>query len=443
MKVNILDYGAIGDGITLNTSVIQKAIDTCVQNLGGTVIIPQGIYLSGTIFLKSNVTLSIESGGVLKASSNIGDYEKIKFLDNDWEKVTSLIYVKDAENVNIIGNGTIDLSGDSFMDFTRFHNTFEELKSLTLDQIQEVECKTLERPNQPIFFLNCRNVSLKDVRIMNSPCWTVSFHSSENIRIENISIVNNLRIPNSDGIHLCSCRDVIITNSNISCGDDCIAITGITSWEVPSERIIISNCILRTRSAGLRIGHLDSKVRDVIASNLIIKDSNRGIGIFADGKKGWVKSIKISRVLAETKIFAGTWWGKGEPLVISAPNSSSIIKDVSIESLSAVSENGIIVIGDGSNIEDIDIKDIILNLRYSKYRALFGKYIDIRPSEIIPISDYLYHIPWIYLKGVNRIRMRDIIYRRDTNAPESSVFGIDGVFLDSNNLRYENIEADV
>ncbi|MGC8890895.1 MAG: glycoside hydrolase family 28 protein, partial [bacterium] len=372
MKVNILDYGAIGDGITLNTLVIQKAVDDCARNLGGTVIIPQGIYLSGTIFLKSNVTLVIENGGVLKASSNIGDYEKIdyekiKFIDNKWEKVTSLIYVKDAENVNIVGNGTIDLSGDSFMDFTRVHNNFEELNLLTLDQIQEVECKTLERPNQPIFFLNCRNVSVKDVRIMNSPCWTVSFHSSENIRIENISIVNNLRIPNSDGIHLCSCKDVIITNSNISCGDDCIAITGITNWDMPSERIIISNCILRTRSAGLRIGNLDSKIRDVIASNLIIKDSNRGIGIFADGKNGWVRSVKIARVLAETKIFAGTWWGKGEPLVLSAPNSGSVIRDVSVENLSAVSENGIIVIGEGGNIKDINIEDVTLNFRYSKY----------------------------------------------------------------------------
>lgn len=113
--------------------------------------------------------------------------------------------------------------------------------------------------------------------------------------------MNNLRVPNSDGIHLCSCENAIITDSFFTCGDDCVAISGITNWDKPCENIIVSNCIMQTRSAAVRMGHLDSKVKNVIASNLTILNSNRGIAIFANGKTGMSNQSQFQMLSSQQK----------------------------------------------------------------------------------------------------------------------------------------------
>lgn len=410
MEVNISRIGAKGDGKTDNTKIIQEAIDYCYDHGGGNVIIPKGIYLCKPLRLRSNVTLYLEEGSILKALSNINDYYNIGYYHNEWGEVTSFLYALSEKNISVEGKGIIDLSGESFMDFSKTHNNFPELSSLNEEQIEETECKTKDRPKQPIFFYNCKNITIRDIVIKDSPCWTVSINSSEDIRVDGIQIINNLRVPNSDGLHFCSSRNIKVSNSNFVCGDDCIAITGITNWDIPCENVIVSNCVMETRSAGIRIGHLDSKVRNVILSNSIIRNSNRGIGIFANGRSGYVSSIIINNIIMETKIFAGTWWGKGEPIAILAPEYGNTIEDVSISNIKSRSENGILIYGKNKNIKNVVLKDMDISINLGKNREIFGKYLDLSPSANIPFPDYMRKVPWIIGKDIFSLKIENITY---------------------------------
>lgn len=422
MRVYITDFGAVGDAKTINTQAIQNAIDFCSQKGGGVVIVPKGVFLSAPIRLKSNITLYIEDEGCLKATPNIEDYKPIGYYHNEWGEVTSFLYCMNEKNITIKGRGFIDLSGKAFFDFSQVFNQFEGLSELTKDELEEVECKPLNRPNQPIFFYNCQNISIQDIRIVDSPCWTVCIHSSENVKINGIMVNNNLRIPNNDSIHICSSKNIIISDCFLVSGDDCIAITGITNWDKPCENIVISNCVLSTRSKAIAIGHLDSKVRNVTISNIIIQDTNRAIHIFANAKNGWIRSVNISNIIANTRIFAGTWWGKGEPIVIAASEEGNYIEDIIITNFISYAQNGIVIIGKGKNIKNIILKDIDIRLSYNlKYHKLFSRFIDITPSECPKAPENLF---WLYAKDVENLKAENITYGYDKQKSSNKDFEI-------------------
>lgn len=421
-----------------NKMIIQDAIDRCHSLGGGKVILSQDVYISNPLRLRSNVTLYLEEGTILKASSDIGNYFNIGYHHNEWGEVTSFLYALSEENISIEGKGFIELSGESFMDFSDTHNKFEELKFLNEEQFQETECKTKMRPNQPIFFYNCKNINLKDITVKDSPCWTFSINSCENIWVENIKIINNLRVPNSDGLHFCSSKNIFVSHSFFSCGDDCIALTGITNWDRFCEKVIIENCIMETRSAGIRIGHLDSKVRDVIISNIIIQNSNRGIGIFANGKNGYVGNVRVKNLIIGTKIFAGTWWGKGEPIVILAPEEGNIIEDIDMESISINSENGILVYGAGENVRNVKLKNLDIKLDYGKNRDLFGKYIDLSPSPKEYFPEYDKKIPFIVAKSIHSLYLQGVKYGYSPNCQKKH-FIVDGIFENVKRLKINDL----
>ena len=129
-----------------------------------------------------------------------------------------------------------------------------------------------------------------------------------------MNIDTNLRVPNDDGIHISSCDDVIISGCNISSGDDCIAVSGITNWAKPCENLVISDCILRSCSKALVLGYIYSHVRNVVINNIIIKGSNRGLTFMCNDKGSLVENVRASNLLIDTRIQAGNWWGNGEPI---------------------------------------------------------------------------------------------------------------------------------
>ena len=166
---SVAEYGAVGDGKTLNTAAIQKLIDSCAVRNGGTVIVPSGVFLTGTLRLRSNVHLSLQSGAVLKGSDRLGDYS----LDG---KLVGLLFTEDAENVTITGPGAVDGNGDAFMDlshakkienagteWTRQKSHFREVSA----GIGDGPAVPLDRPSQMIIFSGCRNIVLRDLLIIN------------------------------------------------------------------------------------------------------------------------------------------------------------------------------------------------------------------------------------------------------------------------------------
>jgi polygalacturonase len=410
---DITAFGAVGDGKTMNTASIQKAIDACSEKGGGTVVIPAGTYLSGTVELKSNITLFVGEGAVLRGSASLDDYPFIPFHHYELGETRSLLWAIGKSEIQITGSGTIDLYDKPYMDWIEppvdglgTGVPFNDRQKL------EMNAKHLPRPTQPIFFHDCQRIRISGVRFINAPCWTITTSNSRDIKITGITIDNNLRTPNSDGIHFSGSKDIIVSDSVISAGDDCIAVTGITDWNEISENIAITNCTMRSRSAAIRFGHKASKVRNVVVSNLTISDSNRGIAIFAD-EDGWVENVLISNLVMDTRIIAGGWWGKGEPLVIGAAGSGQI-SGINISQVRAKSDNGIVLAGKKGNIKDVQLRDWAITTRLGENRSLFKHMFDLSPAPPVASPDPNKHIPGIFATGVDGLSAYNVRVRSES-----------------------------
>lgn len=416
--VNITDFGA-KEGL-LSTRSIQKAFDEANKAGGLTVVIPRGIYITGTINM-GNASIYLEKGAVLKASPNPKDYRDNGFVHNEMKKTISLLYSLCRNNISITGEGTIDLSGSSFFNYKQ-REVPDNGYSYSREQILECTAAYAFRPTQPIFFYQCNNINISGIRISDSPNWTLCFHDCENIHIDNLTIDNDLVIPNNDGMHFCGCRRVFVRGCNISSGDDCIALSSITDWNIACEDFVISDCILRSSSKAVSLGYMHSIIRNITISNCIIKDSNRGISLMSSTQTGLIEHVLIENVRIETRVRAGNWWGNGEPICIfalyhhnpdylfNAPdrNFSVNINDVQLRNISCLGENLIGIIGIRDNIQNIIIDGIYYERKESKNACIKGtNTIDAAPSpESIPSpgTEISY---WIYSRGCKNLNIKN------------------------------------
>jgi polygalacturonase len=269
---DVRDYGAKPDGNTLCTVSIQKAIDTCSETGGGTVYLPPGAYLSGTIYFKNGVTLQLATGCTLLGSKDLKDYPPTtqafrSYTDNYTDK--SLIYGENVENIAITGFGTIDGQGGSFKGPYKV------------------------RPYM-IRFSQCRNVTVKDVTFRNSPMWVQHFLACEDVRITGIT-VRSLVNHNNDGIDIDSCSRVVISDCNIESGDDAIVLKS-TSAQVCKD-IAITNCVLSTRCNALKMGtESNGGFQNIAITNCVIYNTRlAGIALeIVDG--GIMDRIVVSNI---------------------------------------------------------------------------------------------------------------------------------------------------
>lgn len=370
MMIDITEYGAVGDGKTVNTKAISAAIGACHRNGGGTVVVPTGVFLTGSIELVSNVTLYLDSGCTLRATGKSDDFPYIGFYHNEMHETTSVIWAQNQQNVSICGNGTIDLNADAYYG--------EDTKKIYDGEPSEsnkqhfIFRKNEDRINQPLFFESCRNVKVENINIIHSPCWTVTFSRSSDIVVCGVTIRNSPHVPNDDGIHLSACRNALISNCNISCLDDCIAVTSITAHGQENSHIGITNCILSSRSSAIRLGH---KISDVTVSNVNIYDNNRGIGIFT-AKNGYIQNVAVNNVIMHNRLFESVCWGKGEAVVIAAAFPETYIRNLKFSNIVASAANGILIFGNGNNIQDVTFDNVQIQLEAGKSADSF---MDLRP----------------------------------------------------------------
>ena len=439
-NTSIADYGAVNDGKTVNTTAVQAAVDACAAGGGGTVIIPAGVWVTGSVALKSHVTIELEAGAVLKGSSRIEDYPPNGFKHPEMGETRSLLYAIGQTDIRITGDGVIELVDRPFFEWNRPRTGLPLEKGSQLEEWQRQQCPVMngKRPNQPIFFHDCQHLRLDGVTIRNSPCWTVTYSCCKDIQVRGIIIDNNLQVPNNDGIHFSGSKDIVVSDCIIRGADDSLAFTGITNPDSVCERIAIANCVLTSRSAGIRLGHLSGKVRDVVINNIVMKDCNRGFAIQA-GAGGWVENVVINNIVMETRMFAGEWWGKGEPFVISAAHAlTARINGISISHVRARSENGIVVVGENHNVRNITIADVDLTLSYGSNRPLYGQALDLAPAPLRPSLLEQDHIPWIYADGVADLEIRDIRFRQSRSEERSLT--LSPVMKDVSDLRKSGLE---
>ena len=282
-------FGALGDGQTLDTCAMQAAIDACARFGGGTVCVPAGRYLVGTLFFRDHVTLHLDTGATLLGSQDPADYP---VTSNRWEGMEQPTYApliagNRLENIAITGRGTIDGQGESWW--------------------QAFNKKTLAHPRPRLIgFADCHNVLIEGITCTNSPAWTVNPVRCENVIIHGLTIINPPNSPNTDGINPDSCRGVRISDCYVSVGDDCITIKSGTQHELPDRRapcrdITITNCLLERGHGGIVIGsEMSGGVRNVVVSNCVFIGTDRGIRIKSRrGRGGVVEDVSVTNIIMD------------------------------------------------------------------------------------------------------------------------------------------------
>jgi hypothetical protein len=423
---NVRAYGAVGDGNTLDTSAISKAIEACAQAGGGVVAFPPGRYLSGTFELRSNITLYLEAGAVIAGSKNLGDYGGIADYGfaRDYGKNSTgegfrlgIILARNVQNVAILGRGAIDGSGDDFMDFGVAHVTLDFDAQSTrqgkafLDAMYDTQVGPVEpkgkgegRPGTMVIFRNCQNVAIRDVTLENAPNWTLHFQDSQEIVVNGVHILSSLLIPNDDGMDCIGCKAVHVSDCDIQSGDDDFAFFN-------SEDVNVTNCSLVSRSSAIRV----ENTRFGTFDNLSIH-SNRGIGIYYRPGES-TEHLLFSGITMETHLITGHWWGKAEPIYIAVgpatvKQSSGRLKDVVFSNIIGTAEGGIVVYGSKENpIMDLDFRDIKLRIVSPppKISAAVGGNFDLRwTATSLSNAIFKHDIPGIYCQYVNDFRIHDV-----------------------------------
>ena len=259
-QYNVKDYGAVGNKKTLDSSAIQQAIDECSQQGGGTVYCPAGTYLIGTIILKKNINLYLDNGALLLGSANKKDYKVSK------DGKSYLIYAEHTENICLSGLGAIDGNGECFF-----------VKSPGKSHKKAASW----RPRALVHFLFCRNVTVENITLSNSSYYTLWTSACDIVKITGIKIFSDPRGPNTDGIDIDCCKDTIIDNCYIDCGDDAIAVksdSGLIGVERDCENLVVSNCILSSTCTGIRLGYEgDGAIKNCLFNNIVIQKTWLGI----------------------------------------------------------------------------------------------------------------------------------------------------------------------
>ncbi|MBR2839389.1 MAG: polysaccharide deacetylase family protein [Kiritimatiellae bacterium] len=302
---NVRDFGAKGDGVTKDTAAIQQAINAAHEAGGGCAVIPAGIYLSGTVWLKDGVKLHLEKGAVLKGSTDQADYNANDcFPENFWSDGEEwsgghLIIAYKVNDVAITGEGVIDGSGpDFFMDECDEDSRFPYYKyGLKLHPID----RDWFRPGAMVAMFLAKNIRIDGVTLKHAPCWTAHFRCCDGLDIRNVAIDADRTIANSDGFSIDCTRNVTVSGCRIKTGDDGFAIRAsckLHAAEHPCENIRISDCDVWTCCWGIRLGVGTGTIRNVTIENCRFHESANGIGFtpawVVEGKNVYIEDVRVS-----------------------------------------------------------------------------------------------------------------------------------------------------
>lgn len=282
---NIVAFGAKGDGRTLNTICIQRAIDIAFFKGGGKVIIPKGRFVTGVIHLRSNVHLLLhKDAGLLGSTSR---------LDYGIEDARCLISTTNQNNVSITGYGEIDGRGREVVkDLIKLlhHGFFEDAQWKT---------KRPEEKNRPgvIAFTNCTNVVVKGITIKNSAGWVQDYRNCKNVLIDSVT-VNSTEYWNNDGIDIVNSQEVTITNCKVDAADDaiCLKSEGGEGW---CENVSVANCTLRSSASAFKLGTGSrGGFKNIKVKNLYVYDTYRSAIALEAVDGGFMENINIQQVKA-------------------------------------------------------------------------------------------------------------------------------------------------
>ena len=320
----VSDFGAKADGVFINTCSIQKAIDFISENGGGRLVFEAGNYVTGSIYLKSNVTLQLNYGATILGSTNPFDYIKDKKIG--W---MSMIFAVNQENIGITGKGTINGRG-----FITANNMVSYIhRGIFTDPLK------LDRPNetnrpQNVYFRECKNVKIIGITLRDPASWNETYDQCKNLYVDDIK-VDSKSYWNNDGIDVVDCDGVVIKNSYFDAADDVLC---FKSHDVNSicQNVVVDNCVGRSSANGLKFGTVSrGGFRNFKVTNLTIFDTFRSAITFAAVDGGEIENIVVDGVRSINTgnvIFLriGDRWSKGKKPFMRNITISNVYAEVPI-----------------------------------------------------------------------------------------------------------------
>ena len=369
---NVRDYGAKGDGATKDTAAIQKAIDACAKKDGGTVTLPEGNYLSAPIVLKSNITLHLDKGATLLGSTDHADYPAI--TEFRAPGLQSLVSAKDANNITIEGEGTINGQGETWWEMAR--------------KIRGSGILGTDHPRpRLVVFDHCKHIVIEGVTIENSPMWQVVPYYSDDVTIRNVRILAPQHSPNTDAMDPFSSSNVLIENVYADVGDDNVAIkSGMINSpgpDSPSRNITVRNCVFM-HGHGMSIGsELAGGAQNITAEHIQFNGTDQGIRVKANRDRGNVVKNLVFRDLTmkdvKNAIVISEYYPRIAPAggVEAAPvgRLTPHFSDITIENVTATDSNSA---GAIFGLPESPVKDVVLkNVKISAQKGLTIGYADV------------------------------------------------------------------
>ena len=335
--VNLKKFGAVNDGVTLNTKAFEKAIAALEKKGGGHLVVPAGVWFTGPIVLKSNIDLHLEVGAVIQFSGDESLYPVIKtsFEGLDTRRCQSPLSANGAENISITGKGVIDGNGQFWRPVKKSKMTDGQWKEV-LERPGGIESKKgywvpnqayadaeksanmnvpkasteeewnrIKRFLRPVMvsLVNCKNVLLQGVIFQNSPAWNIHPLMCENIILDDVLARNPAYAQNGDALDLESCKNALIVNSKFDAGDDGICIKSGKDKDGrlrgrPCENVVVDGCTVFAGHGGFVVGsEMSGGVKNILVENCQFLGTDVGLRFKSTrGRGGIVENIFIDNV---------------------------------------------------------------------------------------------------------------------------------------------------
>ncbi|MCM1077413.1 MAG: glycoside hydrolase family 28 protein [Bacteroides sp.] len=433
--VSLLDFGAVCDGVTLNTEAFAKAIDHLSQLGGGVLQVPDGVWMTGPIELKSNINLSLSEGAIISFDPNPDLYPMRRVIYEGFEawRRQSPITGTDLQNVAITGSGIIDGNGNRWRPVKKTQMTDGEWQNLTAKggviipsgnteewypsqaflegkkngnrrrEYTKEEADSYKQYLRPVMvhLVRCKNVMLKGVTFQNSPAWNLHPLMCENLILDGVNVRNPYYSHNGDGMDIESCKNVIICRSLLDVGDDAICIKSGKDEEgrkrgIPTENVIVRDCRVFHGHGGFVVGsEMSGGVNNISVENCQFTGTDIGLRFkSARGRGGVVKNIFINNIsmvdiTGDAITFDLYYWtfGKGPTEIPVADETTPQFKDITINNVTALNSgkalkfNGI----PEMPIENINVSNSVFTARegglLSESKNIIFHNVLIRPDE--------------------------------------------------------------
>ncbi len=393
-QVKLTDFGAVGNGITLNTEAFAKAIEALSQQGGGRLVVPQGVWHTGPIVLKSNIELHLKAGAVILFAADESLYPIIEtsFEGLDTRRCQSPLSANGATNIAITGKGVIDGNGQYWRPVKKGKVTESHWKSLlAIPGSQEMkpgywvpsagyakgeqganmnvpnaktsaEWEAIRRFVRPVMIslVNCKNVMLKGIIFQNSPAWNLHPLMCENVIIDQVLVRNPSYAQNGDALDLESCKNALIVNSRFDAGDDGICIKSGKDADgrrrgIPCENVVVEGCTVFAGHGGFVVGsEMSGGVKNILVNNCQFLGTDVGLRFKSTRGRGgiveniYVKNISMTDIKTDAITFNMYYGGKSVAEMLADGDNPDNVTKAPIDETTPIFRN-------------IDIRNIICN----------------------------------------------------------------------------------